>query len=482
MSLSTAINSATSGLRAVSRAAELVAGNIANASTPGYARRDVLLSANPLGGVSIDGFSRATDPFLIADRRLSEAAYGSTRVLADGLGAIEGVIGDPTEEGSLLSRVARLETSLADAATRPDLESRLAEVRNAAADLTAGIAGISREIQEQRALADTNIGTMVERLNESLKRVEDLNIEILRVGQKGVVATGLIEQRQQVIDQITEIVPIREVPRQDGQIALFTDGGAVLLEGKAREIGFSPKGFVEPWMSLAGGALSGLTIGDTEIDTTATRSLIGGGALQASFDMRDRVAPEAQASLDALARDLIERFQDPSLDPSLAVGDAGLFTDGGAAFDPLNEEGLSLRMELNSAVDPSNGGQLWRLRDGIGAIAEGPPGNNALLVALTDRLGEARVPATGPSAGQSRSFEAQATAFLTGISSERQWRESDLAFGAARLEGTRTEEAIGGVDTDDEMQKLLLIEQNYGANARVLQTLDTLLEQLLSIT
>ena len=41
--------------------------------------------------------------------------------------------------------------------------------------------------------------------------------------------------------------------------------------------------------------------------------------------------------------------------------------------------------------------------------------------------------------------------------------------------------ARNGVDTDDEMQKLLLIEQAYAANARVMQTLDELMQHLLGI-
>jgi flagellar hook-associated protein 1 FlgK len=38
-----------------------------------------------------------------------------------------------------------------------------------------------------------------------------------------------------------------------------------------------------------------------------------------------------------------------------------------------------------------------------------------------------------------------------------------------------------GVDTDQEMQKMLVLEQAYGANAKVIQTLGGLLDQLLQI-
>ncbi|MEM1430346.1 MAG: flagellar hook-associated protein FlgK [Pseudomonadota bacterium] len=482
MSLTTALNTAASGLRATSRAAELVAGNVANVATPGYARRDLILTTNTLGGVRIEGVSRAVDPLLIADRRVAEANSASADVLADGLKAIEEAIGEPTAVGSLGERLARFEASLIEAATRPDLDARLSAAVSAAGELARGIANTGREIQDVRTKADGDIATMVRQVNAGLEQVDALNDEIRRLGDRGPTVINLKEQRQQVIDGLSDIVPLREVERQNGQVALFTTGGAVLLEGSPRRLEFTPKGFIEPWMSLSGGALSGLTIGNDAIDTSAPRSLLGEGALQAAFTLRDQVAPDAQASLDAVARDLVERFQDPALDPTLTAGDAGLFTDNGLAFDPVNEEGLAQRLEVNAFVVPGAGGEVWRLRDGIGAVAEGPLGDSGLLTALSEQLRAPRTAASGPTAGRAFSVSDQVNAFLTGVASERQRRDGDVAFISSRLEALRNEEAQGGVDTDDEMQKLLAVEQAYGANARVLQTLDTLFEQLLGIT
>ena len=45
MSLSSALNSAMSGLTAASRASEVVSENIANVMTPGYARRSLELAS-----------------------------------------------------------------------------------------------------------------------------------------------------------------------------------------------------------------------------------------------------------------------------------------------------------------------------------------------------------------------------------------------------------------------------------------------------
>ena len=107
--------------------------------------------------------------------------------------------------------------------------------------------------------------------------------------------------------------------------------------------------------------------------------------------------PEFNARIDAVARDLVERFQSPSTDPSLTPGDAGLFTDNGAAFNPANELALAQRLEINAAVDPAQGGDLWRLRDGINAAVQGPAGDDTQLRRMIDAMDAQRSPsaATG---------------------------------------------------------------------------------------
>ncbi|MEM1315639.1 MAG: flagellar basal body rod C-terminal domain-containing protein, partial [Pseudomonadota bacterium] len=59
---------------------------------------------------------------------------------------------------------------------------------------------------------------------------------------------------------------------------------------------------------------------------------------------------------------------------------------------------------------------------------------------------------------------------------------SAAAFQSGRVAGfAATENAAEGVTTDDELARLLAVEQAYTANARVVQTVDALLRQLLEI-
>ena len=119
-------------------------------------------------------------------------------------------------------------------------------------------------------------------------------------------------------------------------------------------------------MALTSGGLSGLTVNGNPVRTDSLRGALRGGSLSAQFEIRDELGVEAQAELDSVARDLIERFEDPALDPTLSPGDPGLFTDNGNAFDPLTEIGLSAWLRVNPDADPEQGGESWRLRDGLG--------------------------------------------------------------------------------------------------------------------
>jgi flagellar hook-associated protein 1 FlgK len=439
------------------------------------------------GGVRVAGIHRIVDPVLLGDRRGAEAEAGRADVLARGMAAIEAAIGDPTQAGSLSDRVAQFSASLIEASSRPESELRLEQAVAAAGALATGIGDVGRAIQEMRTRADTRIGQMVGRVNAALEQVEGLNDQILGLGAKARESAPLQEARQQAIDSIAEIVPVREVQMANGAVALFARGGAVLLDGQARPLAFTPRGTVEPWMKLKGGALSGLAVGGRPIELTGDRSLMGGGALAAAFELRDVDGPAAQVAIDAIARDLLERFQDSALDTSLPAGPPpgpGLFTDAGDAFDaslPGAEEGLAQRLSLNAVVDPAAGGAAWRLRDGLGALAPGSSGDPSLLVALSDRLELARSPLSGPRTDQARSVSQQVAILLGGIATARQAREDEAVFERARLEGFRELEAAGSVDTDDEMQKLLVIEQSYAANARVIRTIDALMDELTRI-
>lgn len=484
MSISSALSNALTGLTASARTADVIAANVANALTPGYGRRQINLSAATLGGtgtgVRVDSVTRQVDMAIIGDRRLADADVAGSDLRGKALAQLEAAVGAPGQPGALGALVADLENALVTAAGRPDSEARLQAVATTAGRLAGALNGLTRTVQDMRMQADADIASQVALLNTTLGQIDALNADILAQRSAGRDATALMDQRQVLVDRAAAIVPLREVARDRDQIALFSTGGAILLEGNPAQIGFAGVGVITADMTLQSGALSGLTINGTAVASGDTGPLRG-GSLGALLAVRDQIATDAQAQFDALARDLVERFSGPAADPTLGAGQPGLFTDAGGPVDVPNEAGLAGRIEFAAAADPGRGGALWRLRDGLAAAAPGPVGTSTQLATLAGRLTLARVPASGGFIGAARTAGGLVGDVLSRISAARLSSEAAQVHAAARQAALTDSELAGGVDTDAEMQNLLLVEQNFSANARVIQTLDALIQQLIGL-
>ena len=485
MTINSALYNALSGLSANARAAHVVSSNVANAMTEGYGARSLGLSSRTLGGapsgVVIDGVNRHVDERLLGDRRLSDAAMGHGSTRSGFLEGLEKTLGTPDQPGSLSGRMAQFEAALTEAAARPDSEAALNASLNAARNIVSHLKATSDHIQSARLSADGSIAQEVAQLNQGLQDVQSLNTKIQVAIARGADPSGLMDQRQQTIDALSSIIPIKQVPRDGGQVALISSGGAILLDGRAAELTFSPVNMIVPEMTQSGGALSGLTINGQPIDTESERSAISGGSLAAHFQVRDDLAVSAQEQVDAFARDLVERFQDPALDATRAPGAPGLFTDAGTAFDPADEVALSSRLSLNPAVDPAQGGALWRLRDGLGAMMQGNVGNATLLGNMIDALDAPKVAVSGGFSGAARSSAGLAADLLNTITVNLDQSEARLSYDIAQNDSLRQMELAQGVDTDAEMQKLMIIEQAFAANAQVVTAADEMLQLLLGI-
>ena len=485
MTIAGTLSSALSGLTAASKAAELVSSNIANATTPGYARRELQLTSRVVGttgqGVQIVGVARVVNQPLLSDRRLAQSEQGNADTRSAFFARIEALMGTPGDPNSLNGRVAALDSSLTEATSHPESEPRLSAVATAAKGVTQSIMAIGKDIQSARTVADTEINAQVQQLNSALDKAAKLNVQIRKGYGQGQDTAALQDQRQQAIDQIARIIPLREIQQTDGSVSLYTTGGGVLLDGVPSVFGFQPTSAISPPMTLQSGGLSGLTLNGVATPTSGDSSVILGGSFAANFAVRDDIAVKAQSQIDGVARDLVERFQDSGVDATRAVGAPGLFTDNGTAFGPANEVGLAQRLKLNAAVDPDRGGALWRLRDGLGAATQGVVGNAGLLTDLRSALTSSRAPDSGGFMDGQRSFSVLASDLLSMTASSKLAAQGESTYAAARLETFTSLEAEGGVDTDQEMQALLQIEQSYAANAKVISAVNQMMQTLMDI-
>lgn len=490
MSISSAFNSATSGLKATSKLASTISSNVSNALTAGYAKRTTALSSVTAGGtgsgVQIGATTRTESPYLTSERRLAQAAEAATSARSDAYDRLMDKMGEAGVSGSLSATGTALETALMAAVASPQSTTLQTAAVDAARNLVSSLNGIADVASAVRTDADAEIARQVATVNDTLDKVQALNAKIVNLNLQGVDTLSLQDERGQLIDGIASIIPVRTVNRDGGAVSIYSQNGAALLDGTVRKLSFdAAPTTVTSDMTLAGGQLGalkqdqGVFTGLVTVTTGTGSGAMDGGSLAALFQVRDSIVPEMTGELDKFAGDLIERFRDLMPTSALDADGNGLFVDpaGSASTD-----GLAGRISVNAAVDPDQGGAVWRLRDGLGATTEGDSGNGAILQTMTDAMDEERDP-TGfvsqSARNDSSTMASEISAYFSGKSARS---DDDLSFLSARASTLAEQETnYTGVDSDSELQYLTVVQQAYAANAKVLTTIDTLMQTLLEI-
>jgi flagellar hook-associated protein 1 FlgK len=149
-------------------------------------------------------------------------------------------------------------------------------------------------------------------------------------------------------------------------------------------------------------------------------------------------------------------------------------------FNAADETGLAGRITLNNALRAETA-EPWRWRDGINAATQGDSGQADLLLELRANMNATVVPGSVALGSTPRSLVGHIQELSSDVAANR-IRFSDASETASSyLNDVRNAVAADGVNTDQELQKLIELEKSYAANARVVQVVDDMLSELLRI-
>jgi len=482
LSISHAINAAQSGLKVSGLRADIVATNVANASTPGYVRRSVLVGETLLGGrtsgVAASGISRSADSALSAERRSLSSDVAQSSLMASTWQVLSSRIGDDAEGTGLFSKFSKFEAALSASVTSPESSTQLAALLDSANAVVTELNNLSQLVSQQRSEADREIADGVNVVNAALKQDEELNGLLAGMDRSTSQAAALMDDRDRTLDTIAEYLPIEAIPRDGGVVDVITVEGVYLVAGTAKQLEFSPANSFGADMTLDNGALSGLSVNGQELTPGASSyAAISSGMFGALFTLRDTDLPNFGAQLDTIASDLVTRLSNDSIDPTKVPGDFGLFVDTGTPGDP----GLAGRIDLNAQVDPTQGGSLWRLRDGIGAAVEGPPGDNSILSAMSNAF--TKIQSMNSNGIQGGFSATELVAHVASLAGQTRISHESVLSSASTQHDLLIEAELSetGVDIDSQMQDLLAIEQAYAANARVIEIANQMMQKLMEI-
>lgn len=465
MSITSAFSNARSGLAASEAWADVTTTNIANASRAGYARRSVPLTSMGTGGVTITGYQRATDAALDNANRRESARVETQAARAEALEIYTTTLGDIDSTDGLPGRVTDFQVQLDSLAVTPADATRQQSVLRAAQSLASTLRAANDTLERTEDALNQAVQQDVVDLNDRLERIAEINRDIAGTRPGSVQRATFEDQLGENLDSLSQLMEVTVQTSTDGRISIYTTGGAALIENNRRhEVAFSS---AERKLSV-----NGIDITPGETGARGSQE----GALAGRLQVLGKDLPRMRGQLDAMATQLVTAFSDPDVDETLTNGAQGLFVD-----TSFGTEGAAGRIAVNARVDPEQGGALWRLRDGVGADGAGASGGNAQINRFSDALSEEFDFAGVEGLSGMRSIGDFAAALVSEhqlVRNDAMWSAETLSAGRNAVEASR--QAIQGVNVDDELQQLMLIEQSYAANATVMKTLDEMMDSLLN--
>lgn len=327
MSLTSALGAAMSGLNVSQSGIDITARNIANVGTPGYTRK-VQSQVNALAGgegigVRREAAQRQIDEFLQQQLRTASAGTAGLNIKSSMLSRIDTMFGTPNSNSSIAGAISALATMLQELANNPESDSARQSLLNEAGNLAAKMNRMSDTIQDMRLEAERNIAAGVEQANALLKTIAQVNNQISQ-RQAGSLSVGdLQDKRDMAIDELSRLMDVKVVNRDDGTVTIFTSGGQLLLDRTPVELTFDERTQIDATSTYENGGMGTIRLvsGSNSIDLIAAGA-IRSGALAGYVEMRDKVLPQAQAQLDELAAQLALSLSEETVASAAAVDGA----------------------------------------------------------------------------------------------------------------------------------------------------------------
>lgn len=454
-----AFNTGLSALRYNQVAMGVASGNIANASTEGYARRRLegaSVGAPPQlsmwsryessgDGVAIADISRMVDPLLDARARSEHSSQAYLDLTAAVLDRIESGIGEPGDSG-LSAALAQFGTGWQDLSNHPNQESARSQVLARAAVVVDALRNQAGNITEEASDQRFRLQVTVSEANTIASDLAETNKSIATAQLTGSDANVLLDQRDALALRLSELTGATAKIRSDGGVDV-TLGGVALVTGQQASTLQIASGVA------ADGSADGSPVAFA-IDNGATTVPVGGavrGEAGAITELLNVTLPDYLTQLNGVAQTFADEVNTQHAAGYDAAGNPGqplfAYTAGNAAG--------SLSVALTAPADLAASGLPGGVLDGSNA----------------DRLSDKTAGAD--------SYKALVAGFGAKVASVHRLATNQQVL-TAQVDGSR--EQLSGVNLDEEMVNMLSAQRAYEAAARVISTIDSVLDTLINRT
>ena len=321
MGLTQTLATTLSGLQATQAGLSVVAGNVANAQTPGYVAKSVNLAETSTGdggnGVQVTSINRTLDIYVQQQLWTENAGGGYADLNANFYQQLQQIYGQPGSGTSLDSTFNNFTTAIQALSTTPSSTSAQSQAVSAAQTLAQQLNSASSQIQSLRSQADEGIANDVQQANSALQQIANINQQLVNGAQNDSTQVTLEDQRDQCITQLSSLMDIRVTQGANGQVTIATNSGAQLVgTGGASVLQFTATGTITPTQQWnANPAKSSLSTITLVAPGGGTTDLVATGGFQSGqifgyLNMRDKVLVQAQTQLDQMAAQMSSALSD----------------------------------------------------------------------------------------------------------------------------------------------------------------------------
>ena len=463
------INSAFSimsqALDANQEALNVVANNVANANTPGYTEEKSNWQENQpisIGGVSYGqgvtetGATSERDRVLESrlDQQQQLASASGSRLTA--LNTLQALFtpdsgSSSSKAGDIGSDITSFFNSFSSLEANPTNNALRQNVLSTAGTLAGDISNAAASLNSQRSALDQEAAGETSQVNSLTTALAQLNQQIQTTSPNADAGT-LEDQRQEDLSQLSQLIGINQITTENNGLAITTTSGQLLVsEGTSYQ--------------LTTGMVNGVTdffLGNTDI---TSQLVSGGGSLGGYLTARDQDIPSALSSLDQLAYSI-----------STAVNtqnNAGTDLDGvtGTVANPLyifSQPTVVAGSAASMSVVMTDPNQIAAAGAGDGT------GDNSNATAMAAMANQSIVNGQTPTNYYSN--------FVTTLGSTVSSVQTENTAQNASVTQLQTQnDALSGVNLNDEASSMTTLERSYQAASQVFAMLNTVLAAALNL-
>ncbi len=332
------LSTSVSGLIAFQQALDVTSNNVANAATPGYNVESANFAESPgqgssigyIGnGVEVQNVTRAYNALLAQQVNSSQANYSSFNTLATEAEQIDNMLSDSST--GLTATLQSFVNSLQTLSTSPSTTASGQAVLSQAQALITQLQSYDSQLSQASSQLESQVSSNVTEINTLASQIASLNGEIADQSGSGQTPNQLMDQRDQLVSQLSQYVTVNTVSQGNGETNVYIGSGQALVIGNiAQQVTTIPNAYNASVYDI------GLVNGTSTVDIT---SEVSGGSLGGLLATRSQVLDPAQNTLGQISvalATLANQQQQSGMDQTGAQGQPMFAVGGVQVLDNAN--------------------------------------------------------------------------------------------------------------------------------------------------